>query len=58
MTTLETIRKSTKVLSADASGRSLWVDLGWPACDERLVTVAEVILHRIGGAITQLPDPW
>jgi hypothetical protein len=32
---------STMVLGTDTSGRTLWVDMGWPACDERLVTVAE-----------------
>jgi hypothetical protein len=47
---------STMVLSMDASGRTLWVDMGWPACDERLVTVAEANAHRVGGATTQLPD--
>jgi hypothetical protein len=47
---------STMVLSMDASGRTLWVDMGWPARDERLVTVAEANAHRVGGATTQLPD--
>jgi hypothetical protein len=36
-----TIMKSAVVLSTDTSGRILWVDMGWAACDERLVTVAE-----------------
>ena len=36
-----TIMNSTKVLSTDTSGRTPRVDIGWPARDERLVTVAE-----------------
>jgi hypothetical protein len=51
-----TIMNSTMVLSMDASGRTLWVDMGWPACDERLVTVAEANAHGVGGATFQLPD--
>jgi hypothetical protein len=51
-----TIMKSTMVLSADTLGRTLWVDMGWPACDERLVTVPEANAHRVGGATSQLPD--
>ena len=51
-----TIMKSTMVLSTDTSGRTLWVDMGWPACDERLVTVAEANAHRVGGAASQLLD--
>ena len=46
-----TIMKSTMVLSTDTSGRTLRVDMGWPARDERLVTVAEANAHRVGGAI-------
>lgn len=48
--------KSTMVLSADTSDRTLWVDMGWPACDERLVTVAEASAHRVGGAAAQRLD--
>ena len=48
--------KSTMVLSTDTSGRPPRVDMGWPACDERLVTVAEANAYRVGGAITQLPN--
>ena len=51
-----TIMKSTMALSTDTSGRALWVDIGWPARDERLVTVAEANAHRVGGATSQLPD--
>jgi len=51
-----TIMKSTMVLSVDTSDRRLWVDTGWPACDERLVTVAEAIAYRVGGANAQSPD--
>ena len=29
------------VLTTDARGRPVWADAGWPACDERLVTVAD-----------------
>jgi hypothetical protein len=43
--------KSTMVLSTGTSGRTLRVDMGWPARDERLVTVAEANAHRVGGAI-------
>jgi hypothetical protein len=32
---------STMVLGTDSSGRKLWVDIGWLACDERLATVTE-----------------
>jgi len=45
-----TIMNSTMVLSADTSGRTLRVDMGWPARDERLVTVAEANAHRVVGA--------
>ena len=45
-----TIVKSTMVLSTDTSGRTLRVDIGWPARDERLVTVAEANAHRVGRA--------
>jgi hypothetical protein len=51
-----TIMNSTVVLSTDTSGRTLGVDVGWPACDERLVTVAEANAHGVGGATFQLPD--
>ena len=51
-----TIMKYTMVLSADTSDRTLWVDMGWPACDERLVTVAEASAHRVGGAAAQRLD--
>jgi hypothetical protein len=44
-----TIVKSTLVLRTDASGHSLWVDVGWQACDERLVTGAEAEALRVGG---------
>jgi hypothetical protein len=39
-----------------ALGRTLWVDMGWPACDERLATVAEANRLRVGRATTRLPD--
>ena len=51
-----TIMNSTIVLSTDTSGRTPWVDMGWPACDERLVTVAEVKAPSVGAATTRLPD--
>jgi hypothetical protein len=41
---------SAMVLRTDTSGRTPWVDMGWPACDERLVTVAKANAHRVGGA--------
>jgi hypothetical protein len=41
-----TIMNSTMVLTSDSLARAVWVDMGWPACDERLVTVAEAIAHR------------
>ena len=44
------------VLTSDSFGRLVWVDMGWPACDERLVTVSEANARRIGGAITGLTD--
>jgi hypothetical protein len=44
------------MLSTDTSGRTLWVDIGRLACDERLVTVAEANAHTVGGATSQLPD--
>jgi hypothetical protein len=46
----------TMVLSTNNSGRTLWVDMGWPACDERFVTVAETNADRVGDATTQLLD--
>ena len=46
-----TTMKSTMVLSTDISGRTLRVDMGWPACDERLVTVAAA--HTVGGATSE-----
>jgi uncharacterized membrane protein len=48
-----TIMKSTMVLSTDTSGRTLRVDMGWPACDERLVTVAEA--QMCTGSVVHLP---
>lgn len=36
--------------------RTLWADVGWPACDERLATAAEANAHRAGGATSQLLD--
>jgi hypothetical protein len=47
-----TIMNSTMVLvlSTDTLGRALLVDVGWPARDERLVTVAEANAFRNGGA--------
>lgn len=52
----ETNVNSTTVLGMDTLGRTLWVDMGWPACDERLVTVAGANALRVGSATTQLPD--
>jgi hypothetical protein len=52
----KTTMKSMMVLRTDTSDRRLWVDMGWPACDERLVTVAEAIAHRVGGATSESPD--
>jgi hypothetical protein len=51
-----TIMKSTMVLSTDTSGRTLRVDMGWPACDERLVTVAEAQCAQGRWSTSQLPD--
>ncbi len=51
-----TIVNSTMLLSTDTLGRTVWVDMGWLACDERLVTVAEANALRVGGATTRLPD--
>ena len=51
-----TIMNSTMLLSTDTLGRTLRVDMGSPACNERLVTVAEANALRVGGATTQLPD--
>ena len=45
-----TIMKAAMVLSTDTSGRTLRADMGWPARDERLVTVAEANAHRVVGA--------
>jgi len=45
-----TIMNSTKVLSTDTSGRTPRVDIGWPACDERLVSVAEATAADRGTA--------
>lgn len=56
MTALTSTTKSTMVLRTDTSGRARWVDMGWPACDERLITVAETLSHRFGGAASQLSD--
>ena len=50
-----TLMNSTMVLRTGTSRRTLWVDVGWPACEERLVTVAEADAHRVGDATTQLP---
>ena len=45
-----TIMNSTMVLSTDTSGRTPRVDIGWPACDERLVSVAEATAADRGTA--------
>jgi hypothetical protein len=50
-----TSMKSTMVPTSDSWVRPVLVDMGWPACDERLVTVAEAVAHRVGGATSQLP---
>jgi hypothetical protein len=47
-----TIMKSTMVPTSDSWVRPVRVDMGWPACDERLVTVAGAI-----GAESALPPP-
>ncbi len=47
------VTNSTMVLSAkstDTLHRSVWVDRGWPECDERLVAVAEVKALSFGRA--------
>jgi hypothetical protein len=46
--------KSTLVLTSDALGRPDWADIGWPACDERLVTFAEANARRI---VVPTPTP-
>ena len=51
-----TIMNSTMVLRPDTSGRTRYVEMGWPARDERLVTIAEANAHRVGDAITGLTD--
>jgi hypothetical protein len=51
-----TLMNSTTVVGTDTTGRTLWVEMGWPGCDERLVTVAEANTHRVGDAITRLHD--
>ena len=51
-----TLMNSTMVEGTDTAGRRLWADLGWPACNERLVTVVEAIARRVGDATTQLPE--
>ena len=33
--------KSTMVLTTNPRGRPAWADVGWPACDERLVTLTD-----------------
>jgi hypothetical protein len=51
-----TIMNFTTPSSAYTSGRTPWPDLGWPACDERLVTVTEAHVHGVGANSVQLPD--
>ena len=51
-----TIMNSTMVLRTGTPRRTLWVDVGWPACDERLVTVAEADAHRVSGANHHVTD--
>jgi len=47
---------STMVLWTDISRRTLWVDVGSPACHERLVTLADAHAHRVGGANNHVTD--
>jgi len=47
---------STMVLRTGTSRRTLWVDVGWPACEERLATVAEADAHRVSGANHHVTD--
>ena len=47
--------KSTMVLTSDSWGRPVWVDMGWRACDERLVAVAAEIEHGVGDATPSCP---
>ena len=51
-----TTMKSTMVLSTDISRRTPRVDMGWPACDERLVTSAEAKWALSRRCHDQLPD--
>ena len=51
-----TLMDSMPVLRTDSFGRGLWGDLGWPAREERLVTVAEAIAYGIGGASQHVTD--
>ena len=51
-----TIMNSTMVLWTDISRRTLWVDVGSPACHERLVTLADAHAHRVGGANNHVTD--
>jgi hypothetical protein len=48
--------KSTIILTSDSGGHPVWVDMGWPASDERLVTAAAAMASGVGGATSQLPD--
>jgi hypothetical protein len=48
--------KSTMVLRTDKSDLTLWANMGWQACDERLVTLAEAITLTADGATSQLTD--
>ena len=48
--------KSTMLLSTITPGRNPRADMGCRACDERLVTLAEIKALRADGATSQLTD--
>jgi hypothetical protein len=43
------IRSGITIFKGALAMRTLWVDMGWPACEERLATAAEANAHRAGG---------
>jgi hypothetical protein len=49
---------NTMVIASDTSGRAVWLDMGWPASDERLVAASEAGAFGIDCArnyLTEMP---
>lgn len=49
---------NSTVLTPDTLGHPVWADISRPACDERLITVADANVAGISGAPTEMSAAW